>query len=88
MAVLLPIRKDPLISKLYVSNIQPLTSYDTKSSIATVISLPTEIVDSTSKSTVLETEDTKEKVVTQKGAISKYDVQNSQNFVDNINQRI
>jgi len=87
VAVLLPIRKDPLISKLCVSNIQPLTSYDAKSSIATVISLPTEIVDSTSKSTVLETEETKEKEVTQ-GAISKYDVQNSQNFVDNINQSI
>lgn len=85
VAVLLPIRKDPLISKLCVSNIQPLTSYDAKSSTATVISLPTEIVDSTSKSTVLETEETKEKEVTQKGAISKYDVQN---FVDNINQSI
>lgn len=84
MAILLPVRKDPLISKLCVSNIQPLTSYDLKPSIATVISLPTEIVDSTSKSTVLETEKGKEKEIIQKGA--NYDVQNLQNFVDNINQ--
>lgn len=86
MAILLPIRKDPLISKLCVSNIQPLTSHDAKSSIATVISLPTEIVDSTSKTIVLEMEEAKEKEVTQKETISKHDVQNSKNFVDNINK--
>lgn len=86
MAALLPVRKDPLISKLNVSNIQPLTLYDAKPSIATVISLPTETVDSTSKTTVLETEEAKEKEITQKGA--NHDVQNSQNFVNNINQSI
>lgn len=77
MATLLPVRKDPLISKLSVSNIQPVSSYDAKSSFTTMISSPTEIVDSTSKTIELETEETKEKEVTQKEAISNYNVQNS-----------
>lgn len=77
MATLLPVRKDPLISKLCVSNIQPVTSYDAKPSFTTVISSPTEIMDSTSKTIVFETEETKEKEVIQKEAISNYNVQNS-----------
>ncbi|XP_029663097.1 conserved oligomeric Golgi complex subunit 8 isoform X2 [Formica exsecta] len=77
VATLLPVRKDPLISKLCVSNIQPVTSYDAKLSFTTVISSPTEIVDSTSKTIVFEMEETKEKEVTQKGTISNYNVQNS-----------
>lgn len=71
VAVLLPIKKDSLVSKLCASNMQPLPP------------LPTEAADSTSKPT--ERERPREKEIVQQGAIPKHNVQNSQNFVDNVN---
>lgn len=76
VAVLLPIKKDSLVSKLCAPNVQPLQSLPT-----------TEAVDSTSKTIVLETEKPKEKDG-QQGATPKRNVQNSQNSVDNVNQNM
>jgi len=62
VAVLLPIKKDPLLSQLYAPNVQSLTSHNVKSSI--------EFAESASiKSTELEKR--KEKEVIQQEAISK-----------------
>lgn len=69
-----------------MSNIQTLTSHDTKSSLALLISLPT--VDSTSKTIVFGMEEAKEKEVSQKEAKQEQNLQKLQNFVDNINQSI
>lgn len=81
VAVLLPIKKDS--SKLCTSNIQPLPSHNAKNpSIATP--LPIEIMGSNSKLTIIETEKLKENETTQQGTIQKRDMQNSQNFTDNI----
>jgi len=82
VAILLPIKKDPLLSQLYVSNVQSLTSHNAKSSTTA----PTEFADSTSmKSTVLEKKKPKEKEVVQQEAISNnHNVQNSQNSIDHV----
>jgi len=74
VAVLLPIKKDLLVSKLCAPNVQSLPA------------LPTEGVDSTSKT--IETEKSKEKEIVQQGTTAKRNIQNSQNFVDNANQNI
>lgn len=84
MAVLLPVKKDSLASKLYTSNVQPITSHNAKNlSIATF--LPTETIDSNSKKiTIAETEKSKENKIIRQETIQKRDVQNSQNFTDDI----
>lgn len=87
MAVLLPIKKDSLASKLCTSNVQPLTSHNAKNvSIATFLS--TETMDSNSKKTTVtetETEKPKGNETIQQGTIQqKRDVQNSQNFTNDI----
>lgn len=85
MAVLLPIKKDSLASKLCTSNV-PLTSHNAKNvSIATFLS--TETMDSNSKKTTVtetETEKSKGNETIQQGTIQKRDVQNSQNFTNDI----
>lgn len=81
MSVLLPVKKDSLASKLCTSNMQPLTSYNAKNpSIAT--SLPTETMDLNLKTSVIEKE-SKENEITKQG-IEKGDVQNSQNFTEDV----
>jgi len=82
VAVLLPIKKDPLLSQLYVPNVQSLTSHDAKPSTAA----PTEFTDSASmKSAVLENRTPKEKEIIQQGAISNnHNIQNLQNSIDHV----
>lgn len=65
VAVLLPIKKDSLASKLSTSNIQPLMLHNTKNpSIA--MSPPAETMDSNLKKIiVLETKDLKENEITE-----------------------
>lgn len=86
MAILLPIKKDSLTSKLCTSNTQPLTSHNAKNpSVAT--SLLTEILDSNlKKAIVIETKEPKENEITEQGTerVQKGDVQNSQNFSDDM----
>lgn len=81
VAILLPIKKDPLLPKLCV---QPSTSHNEKS-----IAMPTECADSISTKTALEMEKSREKEVTQQGATFKnHDVQNSHNSTDHVKQTV
>jgi len=84
VAVLLPIKKDSLASKLCISNVQPLTSHNAKNpSIATPLSI--ENIDLNSKKTIVtEMEKSKENEIIQQGIIQKRDMQNSQTFTDDI----
>lgn len=66
--MLLPIRKDSLVSKLPTSNIQMLTSHNAKP--LTAMSLPTGAVDSKTVSKV----ESKEEGINHKTAISKHNV--------------
>ncbi|XP_032671808.1 conserved oligomeric Golgi complex subunit 8 [Odontomachus brunneus] len=72
VAILLPIKKDSLVSKLVTSNVQSLTSHNT---ILPVTTAPlTETVISSTKTT----EELKDKVI-QHATVSKHNVQNPQN---------
>lgn len=80
VAILLPIKKDSLVSKLAASNVQSLMSHNT-TLLVTTASVPlTEAAVSSTKTT----EESKDKV-TQHATVSKHDVQNPQDSSNNIN---
>lgn len=82
VAVLLPIKKDSLASKLNMSKpLQPLTSRNAKNP-SSATSLPTETMDSNlKKTTVIES---KENEIAEQVTVQKGDVQNSHIFTEDI----